>query len=306
MTGVVARRGAGALENLERVDPGQFPALYESVSDLKLSLSENLGQEGLALTDLPRIPIPSGKSTTWEIPDPLGGKPEPASALDALLTFWSPVRVWWPKSEDDGDTLSGLPPECSSTNGKNPLPGGAFAPGGLRFAENPGGSCESCPMSKFGTAKTGRGQACSDRRAFFLLFPDALLPSVVSLPPTSAQGAVKSFMRGLGMKYPGVHYSGFQFRFELEKTERNGNIYVVVKPSLLGVLEGVRPESKGGPVEGTPAHLALTYSIEFGKLLDTSTIVDVGAGGARDDFAAASGDDDFGGDFADHGEVDGP
>lgn len=303
-SGAVVKRGAAALEALTRVEAELFPALYEDMTDLASSMQENLGTEGLQITDLPRIPMPAGKSTTWEIPDPLGGKPEPTAQLDFLLTYWTPARVWWPVDLADPNKISGDPPQCSSVGGVDPLPGGTFALDGAQAGRNPGGKCITCPMSKFGSnEKTGKGQACSDRRLFFILPQGEVLPLLVSTPPTSKK-SLHDFFLGLMRKYTGVHYSSFQLRYELETVSKDGNNYAVVKPSVLSILEGARPTSQGGPVEGSPAHAAYLYHQQFAKLLDTTALV---TAAAATDRAPVADDDDvmpsgLGGDFADHGE----
>jgi len=302
--GVVARRSTSRLDELARVDAQLYPALFEDMSDLVDTLRENVGAEGLALTDLPRIPMPAGGSTTWEIPDALGGKAKATAELDFLLAYWSAARLWWPVNPDEPNKISGDPPECSSADGQVPLPGGAFAPDGSRAGQNPGGSCVTCPMSKFGSSEkpgSGRGQACSDRRLMFILGEGDILPMLISTPPTSKR-ALKDFHLGLVRQYPGIHYSAFQIRYALEKVSANGNNYAVVKPTLLGVLDGARPRSQGGPEEGSPAWAAYQYHLQFAKLLDASTLV-AAAAAAQQQTPDADTDEmpeGLGGEFADH------
>ena len=302
--GVVARRGSDRLAELARVDAEAFPALWEDMSDLVATLEENVGAEGLALTDLPRIPMPAGGSTTWEIPDALGGKAKASGELDFLLTYWTPARLWWPVDPAEPNKLSGDPPECSSADGQVPISGGAFALDGAQAGRNPGGTCLTCPMSKFGSSEkpgSGKGQACSDRRLMFVIGEGDILPMLISTPPTSKK-ALKDFHLGLVRAYPGVHYSAFQIRYELEKVSAGGNNYAVVKPSLLGVLEGARPRSQGGPEEGTPAWAAYQYHLQFAKLLDTTALV-AAAAAAQQQAPEADTDEmpeGLGGEFADH------
>lgn len=49
----------------------------------------------------------------------------------------------------------------------------------------PGGLCVSCPYNQFGSGSNGKGKACKNMRALYLLRSGEYLPIQLTLPPTS-------------------------------------------------------------------------------------------------------------------------
>lgn len=316
MSGTVARRDGGQMETVKVTDDN-FPALVEGVSGVVEVLAENVGG-ALALTDLTRVPIPPGGGSSWEVPDELTGETESAKEIIGVPVYWQAARVWWPAPAAGEPEVTGAPPECSSADGKHPVYGGAFGDGGARADENPPvegvRACEGCPMNQWGSDHKGtRGKACKEQRLLFLLRQGTedregdTLPTLVAVPPTSL-AALRRFMVGLTARQR-AHYSGFLLSLGLEaKTNATGQKYAMVKPKLVGKLDGVRPTTRGGPVEGSAAHMAYQYSQGFAKLLSPETVVAAAAAQSSTDDDAGGLDDlppdgRFGGDFADHGDV---
>jgi hypothetical protein len=291
------------LGGLEIVDHDRYPGLIEGAGIDMLSdvLAENIGDDGLQIRDLTRVPMPAAGSTTWEIPDKLTGKNEITAELVGTLAFWQAARVFWIPTEDG--SLTGEPPDCSSADGKFPVSGGMYALDGLNGHLNPGGKCSTCPLSKFGSSTRGSGKApaCAERRLLFVSRPGELLPMLVSAPPTSLD-PLKAFMIALSMRYQ-AHYSAFELGISLDKQEKNGTKFATLHPQLKGVLEGALPRSKGWAAPGSPAARALEFSRGFEKLLAVADVIDLATGQARGEAAAE--DDGLGGEFDNAGQ-DGP
>lgn len=299
MAGTVAVRGSGGLEV---IDHEKYPALSEEFGGIEALtdvLSENIGDGGLQLRDLIRVPMPAGGSTAWEIPDPLQGKPEMTQEIICTLAFWQAARVYWIPTEDG--SLTGEPPDCTSPDGKVPVRDGLYGPEGANAARNPGGKCSTCPMSKWGSSHKGKGQGCAERRLMFINRPDSLLPIMISAPPTSLD-PLKQFLIPLSVRYM-MHYSAFELGLSLEKVEKGGNKYATLKPRLIGVLEGALSRSKGYAVPDSPAARALEFSKGFEALLGDQAVIDLVTTQATDE---AMPDDGLGGDFVEDDGAEGP
>lgn len=293
MAGTVATRtGPGGLEI---VDHEQYPALLPEtgIEMLQDVLAENIGEGGLQLRNLVRVPMPAGGSTAWEIPDVLTGENEMTQEIIGTWAFWQTARVYWIPTADG--SLTGEPPDCSSANGKVPVPGGLYAVDGENATRNPSGRCGPCPMSKWGSSPKGKGQACAERKLLFINRPGELLPLYISAPPTSLD-PLTSFMIPLSMKYM-RHYSSFVFGLSLVKQDNGKNKWATLKPRLVGMLEGAVPRAQGYALPDTPAARALEFSRGFEALLGTQGIVDMAAGQARSDEQMP--EDGLGGDFVD-------
>ena len=48
-----------------------------------------------------------------------------------------------------------------------------------------GGDCASCPMNRFGSAQSGRGKACTEKRLICVLQENLTQPVIVKVSPTS-------------------------------------------------------------------------------------------------------------------------
>lgn len=311
---VATRGGAG----LEVVSIDNYPALIDGVGGLMEVLQENVG-EGLRASDLTRVSAPTGGRLSFEIPDPLNpGRPEMVHALeDVVLIHWRHARAYWPVDPSAPDSISHAPPTCSSADGKFPVATGEFGDMGARKGENvplliageAKRTCEPCPMNQFGSHHKGNGKACKQQLLLFTLREGDLLPTLLSVPPTSLK-LVRTFMISLSAKLQ-MHYSGVRMTFSLKEASSNGNDYSQIVPSITGLLEGARKTRLGGPEEGTPAAFAYNYSQEFAKVLTVETVLDAAAGPAADEgdnvpAGLFDGGDGLGGDFADHtGESEG-
>lgn len=140
-------------------------------SDIGEVIEENLGGENISTQDLVRIKVPAGGSKIWSIPS-ISGDDEELKELEGIILFTQVQRAFWQEDYTGGST----PPDC-------------FAADGKVGEGSPGGQCLRCPNSKFQSASNGRGQACTQKHAMFLLRQDSLLPMIVSIPPTSLKNS---------------------------------------------------------------------------------------------------------------------
>ncbi len=146
-------------------------------------IRENLGGEQISAFDLDRIIVPAGGVTTWTVPT-LEGEEE-MKALSGIIVHTKNPRVYW--QEDFGG--GGTPPDCVSEDG-------------IEGLGDPGGKCAQCALSQFGTGKSGRSQACHQRRLLFLVQPDSLLPLVIDVPPSSLKPSKKYLLRLASQRKP--------------------------------------------------------------------------------------------------------
>jgi len=150
-------------------------------------VSSNLGGEGITFNDLERIQIPTGGGTSWIKTDDEGNEDE-VKELEGIILTTKVIRSYW----KDAYTGGGTPPDCSSEDN-------------ITGSGEPGGECGICKWNKFGTKNDGqgKGKACAERRLLFMVMEGSLLPTVISVPPTSLENA-KKYLIGLSTKPPFV------------------------------------------------------------------------------------------------------
>lgn len=223
------------------------------------------GEKAITEFDLTRAKIPSGGGIAFNVEGP-EGESAPTEIVGVVVCHQS-RRTFWAKGIDEGE--GGGPPDCWSPNG-------IVGHGTMASRPEVGGQCARCPKSQFGSGmkdgKPTKGQACSQRKALFIVPTDSILPIYLSLPPTSL-GALKSYLTGLiGKRLP---ITGVVTRISLVKEKNSGGTaYAEAKFSIVGVLDEAttkkftafgkmfdqmfRPEIPGGSpevvatVNGTP------------------------------------------------------
>jgi len=146
--------------NIATSDAGAYLALNHSTDEIQAIVADNLAGQQIGEFDLPRVAIPAGGGTRWEVPGPGGS--EALDEISGILVFVKQTRAYW-----KNDDVTGDPPDCSS-------PDGRIGHG------SPGGECATCPMAQFGSDGK-RGQACKQQAVWFLLREDSFLPLVVGL-----------------------------------------------------------------------------------------------------------------------------
>ncbi len=187
-----------------------------NAEEVRAVLQANVGAGGMTLFDLDRVQVPSGNSTAWTIPTLDGG--EAAKSFEGIIVHWTERRRYYAQAFEPGVNA---PPDCYSDDciyGKG----------------TPGGDCARCPYNEWGTARNARGEAtkgkaCGQYRFLFVLRAGDVLPTVVSVPPSSLKSARQYFLR---LASKGMPYYGAVTKFELEK----GEIIASIKLSPVGTL----------------------------------------------------------------------
>lgn len=156
------------IQNNTNIEQVQFmlPAVTVDSEFTADELAEDM--EGMQM-NFPRIKIPSGGSLQFEIPSEDPENPDYSKTLEGIILFNHPNNAYWPAGSDYDDTAI---PLCSSVNGKLGI-------------GTPGGSCTGCAMNTFGSAAEGKGKACKNMRALYLLRSGEPMPWLLTLPPTS-------------------------------------------------------------------------------------------------------------------------
>lgn len=156
----------------------------------------------------PRIKI-SREAQAFLLPDGTTQK-----NLTGVIVYHHKARGYW---EVEGQQL----PTCSSMDG---------ATGTNENGEQQ--TCATCPFNAWGSGKDGRGKACKEMRWIYVLQEGEIIPSRISLPPTSL-GQFDAFVTALAQRKIAPIMK--VVRIGLEKTERHGFTYSVLgQPEVLG------------------------------------------------------------------------
>lgn len=198
---------------LTTIAAGSFLALQHDPAEIQEVLSENLGGQKLEQKHLPRVKIPSGGGTAWEIPNEAPTK----ELTGILVAFKADQRAYW-QSEDP----SGKPPDCRSD-------------GGVIGIGTPGGDCATCPFAQFGSSPKGKGQACKQSEVWFLLREGLFLPLVLKLPATSLEAAGAYRVGTLGSALIRIHSVVTKITLEKRQDDK-GNPYSVAVIEKVGHL----------------------------------------------------------------------
>ena len=222
-------------------------------------IKSNVGPQGFDQFDMDRIRIPSGGQTSWQIVDLEGEETAEKEISGIIVHFSDPRRLYKEAFEKTG---GGTPPDCASDDG-------------ISGVGDPGGLCAKCPFAQFGSAvdkdgKASRGQACQQRRMLFLVRQGEIIPTIVSLPPTSLKAARTFFLRLGGRMLPywavsvalslekdknreGIEYS--KVKIVLQETLADGHLkhLEAIRSTLLPLLQRTKASDddfdRGDPVE---------------------------------------------------------
>ncbi len=211
-------------ESLARIEES-YPVLFKPDESMAL-LKANLGNEKLSAGDLSRIKVPTGGGKFWAVPSLSSPDGAAVPVIEGIIIFSKIVRAYWAKAYG-ADAGANNPPDCVSENSQVGV-------------GSPGGDCDTCPFSQYGTARGPNGeekrsQACKQVRPLFMLLPDSVLPVIVNVPPSSLK-VVRSFM--LGAMNAGRHYSEIITRLALvQEKNKDGILYSRIQPSAVRPLE---------------------------------------------------------------------
>jgi len=202
-----------------------FSALVKSNAMIQEAAEVNLMGQGIEASDLERIKIPAGGSSSWEIPTFEEGETDTVKHLEGVIVFQKAVRAYWMHGIEDGGTAA---PDCHSDDSITGI--------GSEGNEDLSGLCAKCPNSKFGSAIKGKGQACKQMLLVFFIREEAgALPQIIVCPPTSIKP-----MRGLAVKLTaiGIPFNSVLVRLSLETVVNDAGIkYSKVSPKVIGYLK---------------------------------------------------------------------
>ena len=172
---------AKAKENLLPAVLGDYAIAQMATGEVAEIIRENIGNGTIGQFDLDRIKIPAGGATVWSVPTLEGD--EPAKELLGVIVHFQDQRAYWAESFGKGG--GGSPPDCSSLDMQVGV-------------GRPGGDCSRCPFAQYGSAvrddgSEGRGQACRSIRALYLLLPNSVLPTMISIMNEKPQ--LRDFLR---------------------------------------------------------------------------------------------------------------
>lgn len=170
--------------------------------------------ERVTIGDIPRVRIPAGGGTTWELPTG-----EPARELVGVIVHRQLTRAYWPTGYGEGDTTA---PACAS-------------PDAVRGYGDPGGDCAACPHAQWGSGRNG-GQACRLITHLYIRVDGAPVPWLLVLPPSSA-AVVRRYIVGL-LASRGVPYWRAVTAITLQRAQTGAIAYSVPVLRTVSILEG--------------------------------------------------------------------
>lgn len=172
--------------------------------------------------EFPRVKIPSGGATSWEIPNPEDpDDPHVAKTMEGVIVLQHTANSYWVNSD-----TSGTPPDCSSQDG-------------VTGYGSPGGVCANCPLNTFGSGEGGKGKACKNMKNIYLLRNGDTMPLLISLPPTSLK-AFRQYANNI--RLVGLGMSGVRTIIGLKKEDGPSGPYSVATFRNGGKLSPVLQE----------------------------------------------------------------
>jgi hypothetical protein len=196
---------------LVKKDSNSFPAIVFSSEQFKALILENLEGDLLSFSDLDKIKMPVGGSSSFVMAS-LSGEAE-VKSFKGIILAQKTQRAYF-EGEFTGE---GTAPVCSSADG---------------YRSCAGKLCHTCQYAQFGT--NGKGQLCRLSKILFILQPENLLPAILSVPPSSLKGLKKYFLRLTSQRLP---FNNVVTQFSTAKTQTPSGIkYSVLDFTLDSIL----------------------------------------------------------------------
>lgn len=184
--------------------------------------SEELAEDRDGFTmSFPRIKIPAGGVLQFELPTGDPQHPDYSPTLTGVILFNHASCAYWPEGDEYSDDV---PPLCSSVDGKQ------------GYGE-PGGVCEACALSQFGSASNGRGKACKNMRVLYLLRSGEFMPLAINLSPTSISPFREFLNQGFVFRNRATYGSLVEIGLK-RQTNPEGKDYSVATFKRLGDFHG--------------------------------------------------------------------
>lgn len=203
---------------------GKFAALAPVEDGMGLSeiVNINMGGGGIDPSMLDKVKVPAGGSLTWEVPS-LEGDTEPHKELIGVIVGIQNIRTYYATKFDGGNE----PPDCFSRDGLVGEPSSDSV-------EGYGGRCSECPKAQWGSGENG-GQACAQRKLVLHLMSDAMLPIVVTVPPSSLKELDRYLLRLTSKRTP---FYKVVSSLKLSKEKSKGGIeYARIAPAFIRMLD---------------------------------------------------------------------
>ena len=194
-----------------------LPAMVE---DDCISVDVSEDYEGLRLS-FPRVKIPGGGSLQFEIPSDDPENPDYTKYIEGVILYNHDTCAYWPEGDE---YRADVPPLCSSVDGKQ------------GYGE-PGGVCETCALSQFGSAANGRGKACKNMRVLYLLRSGEFMPLAINLSPTSISPFREFLNQGFVFRNRATYGSLVEIGLK-RQTNPEGKDYSVATFKRLGDFHG--------------------------------------------------------------------
>lgn len=203
------------------------------------AITENLRIEPLQPSDLDRVKVPAGGGSSWEV-QTITGMTE-VKELRGIILASKIGRSYW-EQEYSGEKN---PPDCVSLDG-------------MTGRGTPGGDCTKCALNEYESARKGKGKACKETRSIMVLLEGDLLPTVLSVPPSSLKGWRGYVMR---LSKSGVLVKHAITSLTLNKTKSSEGIaYSEIVFNATGVLNPDERQAINGYVESISASLNAAHA----------------------------------------------
>lgn len=121
-----------------------------------------------AQMSFPRAKVPSGGLLVFDCGD------DNPKTLTGVIVEQHPKNAYYA----DRSVVNGAVPDCSSMDGQHGVRSHADVQG-------PTGNCQNCPLNQWGSGFGGRGKACANKVAVYIMRDGETVPTELDLPATS-------------------------------------------------------------------------------------------------------------------------
>lgn len=199
-------------------------------------MADMMGGESIGAFGLPTMTVPGGGATVWRMPET---DDEPyAETVEGVVLSFSASRAYYAAAYGEGES-DGMP-DC-------------YSPDNVVGIGNPGGECEKCPLNEWGSAGSGGGKACKERRLVYILREGSLVPMVIQVPSASLR-PWRAYILSM-LDHGGVRFANTT-RFGLTVARSGNRSYSQIT------------FSRGKPLTNEQAMMAREYATQLIQALD--------------------------------------